>query len=371
MSLRVYRLLQVALFCALLCVPGLSMLLGKPGPKLYGVKPVPYPAFESVMKWPPAFEEYFAASLGQKHAMVELYNWLGYRVVGDLQSDTVLVGKRDWLFLKQNFGWESMRSEAPLTAKEAAAWRRALTGAQSWLHDRDIAFLFVIVPSKETIYPELLPRSAPRARSETRLDEMLRLFRASKIEHLELRTPLLAAKPTAQLYDSIDSHWNGHGARIGAELMMRRVAELLERPASYAELDSRLSARPSWGDMPLILSLDRVVTVPSVELLPNQPRARRLEPPASVLEPTRKQMNRMVYEVDDASLPKALILRDSFAEGFQPTLAEKFQRSVWLWTHELDLRLVEREKPDIVIVEMTERFFSDAPAKLQTRGTGR
>jgi len=119
--------------------------------------------------------------------------------------------------------------------------------------------------------------------------------------------------------------------------------------------------------MPLILSLEERVTVPSVELVPNQPRARRVVPPESVREPTRKQQTRMVFEVPDPSLPKALILRDSFAEGFMPTLSEKFQRSVWLWTHELDLSLVEQERPDIVIFEMTERFLSDAPPKLITR----
>jgi hypothetical protein len=30
------------------------------------------------------------------------------------------------------------------------------------------------------------------------------------------------------------------------------------------------------------------------------------------------------------------------------------------------MRLVAKEKPDIVIVEMTERFLSDAPPKLMT-----
>jgi hypothetical protein len=54
-----------------------------------------------------------------------------------------------------------------------------------------------------------------------------------------------------------------------------------------------------------------------------------------------------------------------------PTVSEKFRRTTWLWTHEIDLRLVERERPDIVIVEMTERFFSDAPPKLMTKKAGR
>lgn len=367
MSLRAYQVLLVATFCALLCVPGLSMLLQPEAPKMYGVKPVDYKPYKTLTQWSADFEEYFVANFGQKRRMIQLNNWVGYRVLGDLQSDNVLVGKRDWLYLKQNFGWESMRSEKPLTRKEATSWRRVLQGAERYLAERDIRFLFVVVPSKETIYPEFLPKSAPRARDTSRLDEVLAVMKDSGVPFLELRTPLLAGRERAQLYDSIDSHWNGHGARIGAELILQKAAELLQRPPSFADLDAHISPRPSWADMPLILSLDGLVTVPSVELVPNRRRARRLEPPESVREPTRKQQNKMVYEVDDETLPKALILRDSFAEGFMPVFSEKFRRTVWLWTHDLDLRLVERERPDIVIVEMTERFFSDEPPKLQAR----
>src|SRR5882724_5291863 len=260
-----------------------------------------------------------------------------------------------------------MRSEVPLSAHEQAGWRHALEGAQGWLAKQNIPFLFVIVPSKETIYPEHLPASAPPARSISRLDEILALLQGTHVDYLELRSPLREGRKTAQLYDLNDSHWNGRGATIGAELILKRAAALLGRPASWAELDSRLSARESWADMPMILSLEGFVTTPSVELLPNHPRARRLEPPESVRELTRRQATRMVFEVPDASLPSALILHDSFSEGYMPTLSEKFRRTAWLWTHELDLRMVEQEKPDSVIVEMAERFLSDAPAKLMTR----
>ena len=364
MTFRAYQALLVAAFCALLCIPGLTMLIRPEVPKLYGVKPVSFPHFKSWEKWPTDFEEYFAANLGHKRRLIQLNNLVGYRVIGDLQNDSVLVGTHDWLYLKQNFGWESMRSEEPLSTRDAATWRRDLQGAQSFLAKHQVAFLWVIVPSKETIYPEFLPKSAPRARAISRLDEMLGVFASTGVDYLELRTPLLEGRKHAQLYDSIDSHWNGNGVRIGADLMMKRVTTLLNRPDSYADLDSSLKPRPSWADLPLLVSLDDVIGQPSVELVPNRPRARRLEPPESVKEPTRKQQNRMVFEVDDASLPTALILRDSFSEGCMPTLTEKFRRSVWIWTHEIDLRLVPQEQPDIVIVEMTERFMSDTPPKL-------
>jgi alginate O-acetyltransferase complex protein AlgJ len=361
---RAYQAALVFVFCTLLCLPGLTMLFLPQSPKLYGVAEVPFPAFQATPQWLTEFEDYFNANLGYKRKLIQIHNLLGYRVLRDLQSESVLVGRKNWLFLKQNHGWESFRSERPLAGAEERGWQHALERAEDWLAEQQIPFLLVIVPSKETVYPDFLPRSATRARSVTRLDEMLELLRENEIPHLELRTALLEARKHTQVYDSIDSHWNGQGARVGAQLIMQRVAELLHRPPSFAELNERIVPQPSWADLPLILSLDGVVTAPSNAVVPKQPRARRLEPPESVTDSQKAQTKRMVFEVADETLPSALILRDSFAEGLQPVLTEKFRRSVWIWTHKLDLTLVAREKPDIVIMETTERFLSDKPPRV-------
>ena len=363
---RIYPALLVGLFCLLLCIPGLTMLVHPESPDMYGVDVVTYPRFEATFPWLSRFEQYFTANLGHKQRFVRLTNWLGYRVLHDLQSDNVLVGKHDWLFLKQDLGWESFRSEQPLAGAEARQWRASVGGAAKLLAARGIRLLYVIVPSKETIYPEFLPKGAVRARNITRLDETLQMFGELHIDYIDLRAPLRAAKRDEQVYDSIESHWNGRGARVGAEQLLTRVQELLQRPPGYADLNSHLAPNTSWGDLPLILGLDKLFGTPSVELVVNERRATRLVPPESVKNPTRRQVKEMVYVAPDDSLPRALIIRDSFGFTFSDTLVEKFRRSTWLWTHELDFRLLEREQPDIVIVEQTERFLSGPAPKLLT-----
>lgn len=363
---RAYQAVLVATFCALICLPSLTLLVGREAPPLYGVKPLPYPPVAATSEWPTEFERYFQQNFGYKRQLVQLHNLLGYRVLGDLQSDSVLVGRKDWLFLKQDHGWESFRSEDPLSASEANGWQRAFQRAQQWLQRQEIPFLFVIVPSKETIYGEYLPAGATRARPLSRLDEVLTVLRSAGIEHLDLRAGLLEAKARTQVYDRIDSHWNGYGAQAGAELILKRVAELLQRPAAFAELNARVTPKKSDGDLSMMLSLDDFVSEQSSTLVPNQRRARRVEPPEGVLAPTRQQQNRMVFEVPDESLPTALLLRDSFSEALMPTLAEKFRRSVWIWTHALNLSAVGKEQPDIVIVELTERFLVGRPPRFTT-----
>ena len=52
-----------------------------------------------------------------------------------------------------------------------------------------------------------------------------------------------------------------------------------------------------------------------------------------------------------------LMFRDSYARHLYPYLAHHFNRSAYLWTTTFDRDLVEQEKPDMVIWELSERFI--------------
>lgn len=354
------QLVLVVSFCLLLCMPAAGMALWPESAKLYGVKRHPYPEFEVSAAWVRGFEEFFSSNLGFKRQLVQVQNTIGY-ALGDLRSKQVLAGRDGWLFLLGDHAWDSFRSARPLRSREARAWRDSLRRIQRAVKQRGAAFLFVVPPDKHTLYEEYMPRSATRARSVTRLDEMLVLLERNHISHLDLRTPLLAAKRDVLLYDKLGTHWSGHGARLGASLLMQGIAKELHRPPDYAELDARLTARDAPSELGSMLSLESWLREAYVELTPKLRRARRVEPPEHVTNPSRRQQLRMVFEVPDPSLPTAVFFRDSFSDAMMPALAEKFRRSVWIWRRAVDLNLVEREKPDIVVLEMTERFLVAKP----------
>ena len=52
-----------------------------------------------------------------------------------------------------------------------------------------------------------------------------------------------------------------------------------------------------------------------------------------------------------------MVFHDSFALRLVPFLAYHFKRVIYLWQYDLDRTWIEREKPDIFISEMNERFF--------------
>ena len=55
---------------------------------------------------------------------------------------------------------------------------------------------------------------------------------------------------------------------------------------------------------------------------------------------------------------KALVFHDSFACSWYSFLGQHFREVVYIWHYEWDRPLIEREKPEVVIDEILERFFN-------------
>ena len=65
---------------------------------------------------------------------------------------------------------------------------------------------------------------------------------------------------------------------------------------------------------------------------------------------------------------RVLIFQDSFALGWIPFLGYHFNEVAYIWQYDIDPSWVEREKPDLVINEMNERFFNtEHPKKLMEK----
>ena len=60
----------------------------------------------------------------------------------------------------------------------------------------------------------------------------------------------------------------------------------------------------------------------------------------------------------------AVVFRDSFASGMYPYLSETFARVAYYWAYPTSddfYKIIELEKPDVVIEERVERMFQAVP----------
>jgi hypothetical protein len=77
-----------------------------------------------------------------------------------------------------------------------------------------------------------------------------------------------------------------------------------------------------------------------------------------VLDTADRQHGLAEADQPGPGLPRAVVFRDSFAGAMVPFLSEAFGHVRFVYDHQPDPRLIEVEKPDVVILEMVERYVA-------------
>ena len=290
----------------------------------------------------------------------ELIRWQATAKVYWLRSSSspeVILGREGWLFHSGEKEVEMFAGAEPFTAEGLEDWRRFLEATRDWAARRGASFVVTFVPEKQTVYPELMPDGLTRARAASRQDQLIEYMKARPgVRLVDLRPALAEAKSGRQVYHRTDTHWNEPGvfaayAALGSELGAEFGA-LRPLPASEFEVASDAYS----GDLAGLLGLHGV-------LMEERPRLRLRRPARARIEGECADLGQCASEVDDASLPRVVMYRDSASSYLIPLLAEHFERGVYVWDREWKFsdELMERECPDVLVLEMVERRLMERP----------
>jgi len=305
------------------------------------------------------FDDHFAfrSTLVRWHGRARLF-WLGAS-----PSTSVIVGRDGWLFYGDDAGAEDYVSATPFTSRELDDWRRTLVHAQDTLASRDAAFVFTVAPDKHAVYPEYMPASLRQAGPATRTQQLFEYLSAkSDVAAVDLRPVLLEAKTRERVYHLTDTHWNDRGAFAAYQRLIEEVRRQLPTvPPAWTRADFTDRTRVVDGlDLAGMIGLTRVLDETTLELVPRRPRAAHVvEPPGA---PPTAEEGRLVTEIPGSTLPRAVVVRDSFASALVPFLSEHFSRVVYLWQNYVDAGVIDEERPQVVIQEIVGRhLMSVAP----------
>lgn len=361
------QLALVASFLVLLMVPHFVELSGKRAGsasvenRKMGEMPRGNLLLSSFPDYATQFEKYYGDSFGLRDKLIRWNNRLRLFLFGESPISGVRVGRDGWLFYANESELQEYENVIPYKMEDLQKIRTILEDRRQWLERRGIKLFVVVAPDKETIYSEYLPPEIHKIGKESRMDQIVNYFGAQPgVEFIDVREPLLRAKPAQRLYHRTDTHWNDYGAFIGYATLMERIARYFPAVGKHSIGDYTVSiAEGKGGDLADMLSLGDVIKEERITLAPKfTPRAvdasRPYPDPVDLaVYPGRKMI---IKETNDPRLPKALIFRDSFAWPLIPFLAESFQSSVFVWTFDFLPALIEREKPDLVIIECVERY---------------
>jgi alginate O-acetyltransferase complex protein AlgJ len=352
----------VAFFLFAVSLPlGLLLLRGEGRPAWENRRLAEFPArprsLGEAFHLPRMLTEYFKDHFALRPELIRVQAVAKVGRLGASSSPEVLLGKDGWLFLAGEGEVEMFTGSAPFKAEELERWRLLLESLRDRAARRGAVFVVTFVPEKQTIYPELMPDALTRPRGPSRQDQLIEYLKArSDVRVVDLRPALLEAKAAGQIYLRTDTHWNRLGSFAAYGALAREIGKDFGavRPTPTSELE--VAHETYSGDLAGMLGL-RGVDVESVpRLLPRRPARARFEGNCG-------DVGRCASVVEGETLPRLLMYRDSAASALIPFLAEHFGRAVYVWDRKWGFsdELMEKERPDVLMLEMVERRLMDAP----------
>jgi hypothetical protein len=354
--------LLAALFVAVIALPLAVNLAGvdgaDPGAENRELAAFPHPdgSLSSLAAWPAGFSAWFDDHFGFRSRLVRWYGESRLFVLGVSPSAAVVKGEHGWFFYGDDKSVEDYANVEPMTDAALANWRAAIVRARDWLQARNIAYVFTIAPDKYVIYPEEMPPTVARVGEVSRADQLFTALQDTGLA-VDVRGAVLDGKSRERVYQQTDTHWNDRGALAAYQQIIRAVrARVPATPAAWSRDDFSAADRPIEGlDLAGMMGLTRVMREVDMRLVPNRPRRARVLEPAGA-QPTDEE-GRLITAIDDPTLPRAVIFRDSFTSRLVPFLSEHFSRAVYLWQNDFDAAVVTQDHTDVVIQEIVGRHL--------------
>lgn len=320
--------------------------------------PVRPRSWNELWKYPDLFSAYYRDNFGFRSAFIRAHALVKYGLFHLSPSHHVLIGREGWLYYADDYSLEDYRSLKPFTQEELARWKSVFEERQAWLAKHGIRFLIVLSCDKALIYPEFLPAGIERRNVPFRIDELADyLAKNTSIPFVVLKADLEKARQEGRIFHRTDSHWNDLGAYVGYREIVRKLGQWFPQlqPRPTEAFTRREVESPGW-DLAVMMGLNDIIHEQEIQLVPRAPQRFRVtdvdHPPR--LDP-KWNCGRIVTEIDDEHLPRAVVLRDSSGSALVPFLAEHFRRCEFLWQYEFETKHIRDPKPDVVILLMTSR----------------
>ncbi len=283
----------------------------------------------------------------------------------DLRSDLNLAveraaveGEDGWLFASVDDALAMHEGLRPFDRDEAAAWLSGAAETAAAATRAGAAFAVLIPPNKHEVYPEHLPRHAPRTGAPRRAETLAAAGPAAGVRVIYPLADLLRKKPEGQLYFKTDTHWTELGAYWSYRALMDELAAMGVRAPVVAPTDLEIGPPEAFaGDIyPLLGRADG---------RPEPIRRYKIRTPTTYKASPAPALDWMSFEAEtfimpDRNRPKILVYGDSYFSALAPFLRESFDEVAFVH-HRLGApprAALDDASYDVVLLQMVERFLT-------------
>ena len=295
------------------------------------------------------------AGIFRKASFSNLDSILTFCVTGEVKSNQVLLGSKNWLFYKSPTDGNSIGDYEGTNRYSEEKMNNILESVlskQNEIESRGIKFAIIVAPNKENIYSEYMPDNYIHAEVSS-TDILIEYLLENGVNIVSPKQEMLDNHMKYQLYYSHDTHWNQLGAYIGVKSVLSlwdiELTSLSERtifskklkenyhPSGEGDLAKMVGLR-SFFDDELEYEIDGTVLMDWSAF--------------------KKEQDEVLHYTNDKAEIRAtvLLVGDSFRTSMIPALREVYEDVYVVYRSCYKLELLDEIKPDYLIAEYVERF---------------
>ena len=256
-------------------------------------------------------------------------------------------GGDGYLFHRDHDAIEQLTGGLKFRTRQIDVWIEALRARIAWCEANASRFRMVIVPEKHVVHADKLPRGLSIA-PDRPVTQLLAAMDPTIARRVSYPVDLLRESSHATFFRT-DTHWTPHGAflvyrhlieSLGPDIALEVIAasDIVWRERAFVgdigvRFDPERGERASFPDLGLTYAL----------VYQNHNFGRGAV---------------HIYENARRDLPHCVLFRDSFANALIPFLMGSFSRIVAVSSLSCYFDLLEKEKPDVVLFLIVERFVA-------------
>lgn len=273
--------------------------------------------------------------------------------------DDVMMGRNNWFFDVEPGCISDARRMTQVSNDDLSQIYVSMMEKKKWLDARHIKFYIIVPPNKQSVYPEMMPPGyfETKGLGTNRLEMYkLHLARHVGINLINPTEALMLAKKRREVYYKSDTHWNLYGGFIGYHELMKEICKDFPylRPVPE-EAFNITTFQTSEGDLARVTGLNELYKRTEQVMTFKDPKKELRHPHTSEIV-IRFNDNPTI----DSSNLKLLMLRDSYSNYLIPFINLHFKNALYLWSYDFPDKVIEEEKPDVVIFESLQRFMAGA-----------
>lgn len=287
---------------------------------------------------------YVSEHFAGRSALININNNLKYYLLKTAGDDQVIIGKKGWLFFDQTlYDYVGLT----LSNDEIDNILQKMEEVQTYIEKQGKTPVFMIVPNKNTVYEEYMPKRFGYKAKLTNLSLLQVAMEERGINYLDATRVLISGKNQDELYLHQDTHWNNTGAR----LVLNKLYEKLDIDFSY-DLDNYNIERTHESDLSAIL-------FPTADNKENQ-RIYEEKNSFKYAGRVRSMDDLTIVSTNENGVGKSVLMfRDSFGRAMIPYMAECFDSCTFNRSTPYNISLVDSTECDYVVIEIVERNIKD------------